>query len=119
MSMIGSTKKANELIKNHHDKIKDSANYVYMLKSEGNVVYVGKTRSIRTRLANHVSDKHFDSFSVIECAERNMGEIEVHYIKKHTPKYNKKDHCLPSILTVDVERGVFHVPSFQSPVPHP
>lgn len=92
MSMIGSTKKANELIKNHHDEIKDSANYVYMLKSEGNVVYVGKTRSIRTRLANHVSDKHFDSFSVIECAERNMDEIEVHYIKKHTPKYNKKDN---------------------------
>ena len=37
---------------------------------------------------------------------------------RSSPKLSK-DHCLPSILTVDVDLGVFQVPEFQAPVPHP
>ena len=38
--------------------------------------------------------------------------------KRSSPKVSN-DHPLPSIVTVDVERGVFHVPVFHVLVPQP
>lgn len=66
--------------------------YIYFLKNNERVVYVGKTKNIKRRIKEH-KDKAFDSYDYIKCDESNANYLEDKYIMKYDPKYNR---CLNS-----------------------
>ncbi|WP_250518638.1 phage integrase Arm DNA-binding domain-containing protein [Caballeronia sp. ATUFL_M1_KS5A] len=63
---------------------------VYFLIHGDMIVYVGQSRNILTRLAQHQSEcaKIFDSFYMIECKASDLDRIEALYIRKFRPIYN-------------------------------
>lgn len=63
---------------------------VYFLFSRGDVVYVGQSRTLRQRIEQHLSDrtKEFDSVAYLRCHWNQLSEIENHYIRELSPKYN-------------------------------
>ena len=69
--------------------------FIYCLISEDEVVYVGKTISIQSRIFNHKKEglKKFDSFAIVaqlpnEISASELLKIEEKYIKLLKPKYN-------------------------------
>jgi hypothetical protein len=62
---------------------------VYFLVKDGIVVYVGQSTNVEKRLINHKhSEKQFDSFRVISCAENLLLYYERRWIKRFKPIYN-------------------------------
>ncbi len=68
---------------------------IYHLKSNGVVVYVGQTKNIRNRIAQHLynSDKEFDDIDFFEVDDELLNDAEAREIVHFKPKYNK---LLPS-----------------------
>ena len=64
--------------------------YVYLLWDKGEVVYVGQTFNIKTRIQAHLKSKEFKQVSLIECTKEDIDEVENHNITTLKPKYNKK-----------------------------
>lgn len=62
---------------------------IYFLLDNNKIVYVGKSLSPEKRINSHISDKNFDSYSVIRCKECELNSLEKEYILKFLPKYNK------------------------------
>ncbi|AUR93475.1 GIY-YIG nuclease superfamily protein [Vibrio phage 1.187.O._10N.286.49.F1] len=63
---------------------------VYLLKSKGEIVYVGSSYSLETRLVAHKRDKSFDEVLVcIKSTKEEMLNLENAYIQQYTPCYNK------------------------------
>ena len=72
-------------------------NHIYYLIDDGEVVYVGQTRSISMRIVNHLRDKSkvFDSYKLIEIPDgSDKNHCEFFQIMQHKPKYNKS---LPNV----------------------
>lgn len=73
---------------------------VYFLWLTGKIVYVGMSRSIFSRIAQHRSgDKVFDRFSFIEVPPDDLPHMEQEMIAKFRPIYNvlgnkEKDNLL-------------------------
>jgi len=66
---------------------------VYLLLNNMNIVYVGQTTDLRTRLKNHKKDKQFDYYySRFVPQSIGANELEAELIVKYKPIYNK---CLP------------------------
>ena len=63
--------------------------FVYFLKNENKVVYVGLTTSMYARISVHKRDKKFDEVEYIEVPGKRAAFIEFYFIKKYMPKYNK------------------------------
>jgi hypothetical protein len=62
---------------------------VYFLWSMGTVVYVGMSRSIMARVAQHMqSDKKFDSITLIESSPDTLKGLESEMIERFSPAYN-------------------------------
>jgi hypothetical protein len=63
---------------------------VYILYNRGDVVYVGQTRTLRFRIDQHLTEgvKVFDGVAFIRCTIDRLLEIEGHYIRRWSPKYN-------------------------------
>ena len=74
--------------------------YIYALLYRNEIVYIGQSTSLITRLAAHVnSNKVFDAWSIIEALgnfvpTEKFNAIERSYVSKFKPKYNK--HLLRS-----------------------
>ena len=62
--------------------------YIYFLKKNESVVYVGRTKNVKRRLSEH-ADKDFDSYSYINCDEGVASRLEDYYIMMHDPIYNR------------------------------
>lgn len=69
--------------------------FIYCLINDNEVVYVGKTINIQSRISTHHKDesKIFDSFSIItklpnEISDKELLKLEEKYIKLLKPKYN-------------------------------
>lgn len=64
---------------------------IYFLLHLGAVVYVGKSENIARRIGVHLADttKDFDAVYYFPW-DGNLGEIEMHWIRKLRPKYNGK-----------------------------
>jgi len=69
--------------------------FIYSLISGDEIVYVGKTINIQSRIFTHKKEglKEFDSFSIIaklpnEISDLELLKIEEKYIKLLKPKYN-------------------------------
>lgn len=63
---------------------------VYFLIKHQEVVYVGQSINVLSRLSRHRRDGliDFDSFNVIPCHETELDELEQSYILAMMPLYN-------------------------------
>lgn len=63
---------------------------VYFLIADGEIVYVGKSTNVESRLVNHSFTKagQFDSYFVIEAPEKFLRDLECRYITALRPKLN-------------------------------
>ncbi len=65
-----------------------AGNCIYFLMDGSEIVYVGQSINIYSRLGGHfTTDKKFDRFSWV-CTSRPLNEAEADYIIKFNPKYN-------------------------------
>jgi hypothetical protein len=65
--------------------------HIYFLFQDSELVYIGKSENIKSRLYNHLkSNKEFDRFAYMEfnATDDILTEIEGAYIKKYKPKHN-------------------------------
>ena len=71
--------------------VHDGQCFVYKLLEDNEVVYVGQTSNIFSRIYQHQIDKNkeFNSVEVIECAKHDVDEMEFAYICRFSPKLNK------------------------------
>lgn len=81
-----------ELIENvNHIKVPKSLDHiVYVLKKNGEPVYVGCSKNGLKRPFNHVGNKDFDSLSYIFVPENKMNLIESYVILLLEPKLNHR-----------------------------
>lgn len=68
-------------------------NGIYYLTFEGEIVYVGATNSLVTRMSQHLKEavKQFDAYSFKPypaISRKELLNIEKAEIRKHSPKYN-------------------------------
>lgn len=62
---------------------------VYFLWRMGKVVYVGMSRNVLARIAQHLrSDKEFDGISLIESSLDTLKDLEAEMIARFDPIYN-------------------------------
>lgn len=62
---------------------------IYFLFDGDEIVYVGQSVDIMTRVGAHLRDKVFDSFNYIECDLCDLNNLEATYILELKPKYNQ------------------------------
>jgi excinuclease UvrABC nuclease subunit len=64
---------------------------IYFLFNLDEVVYIGQSKNINSRIAQHISEneKEFDCFSFITCNKNQLNKLEEKYIFHHSPLYNK------------------------------
>nr|DAH13743.1 MAG TPA: UvrABC system protein C [Caudoviricetes sp.] len=62
---------------------------IYFLLNGDEVVYVGQSITGLCRPYSH-SDKQFDNVSIIRCKKEELDDLEIFYIRKYMPKYNKR-----------------------------
>jgi|GEM_PF-2730943 len=68
---------------------------IYHLKQGSKVVYVGQTKNIKSRIAQHFyrNDKEFDGIEFFDCDIDMLNDVEAREIVHYNPIYNKS---LPS-----------------------
>jgi len=67
------------------------SSYIYLLKNNEEVVYVGQSVSFKSllgRIHTHRSSKVFDGFSFIKTNKEDLDAHEATTIVKYSPKYN-------------------------------
>jgi hypothetical protein len=86
---------ANHVIPYKHDDILASAvptrmaSGVYFLIDGREVIYVGQSMDVLSRIATHRKQgKRFDRFTYIECEPEKMNELEAQYIAAFAPRLN-------------------------------
>ena len=62
--------------------------FIYFLKMDGVVVYVGQSSSLEKRLLSHKRDKEFNDFDYTECLPEDANNLEARNIVRYNPKYN-------------------------------
>ena len=93
--------------------VPDAPGVYFFYGKEGNVIYVGKAKSLRKRLTSHLkaTDPSDKSYRIVRAAadfdfilvrnEREALALEAELIKKHFPKFNvlmKDDKTYPYLL---------------------
>jgi hypothetical protein len=88
--------KAHKLYKINRDEIilalmkANKRHFVYLLEKNNQVIYVGRSSNLYSRLMSHKSNKDFDSIKLIEYIDRSqMVDAEFYFIKYHNPVLNK------------------------------
>lgn len=62
---------------------------IYFLIDKNEVVYVGQSKDIYTRINTHRKHKVFDTFTYIRCPKDMLNIVETRYIKRLEPKLNR------------------------------
>ena len=65
---------------------------VYFLIKGIEIVYVGQSVNVHSRVATHFADKDFDSFCYIECLPKHLDVLESLYIHIYQPRLNGRLH---------------------------
>ena len=93
---------SQEALKKHQRIIKQYVrrrNGVYALYSKGKLYYVGLAKNLRSRLKNHLHDRHgssWDRFSVyLTIGEKHLRELESLILRIVQPKGNKQKGKFP------------------------
>jgi len=78
---------------------------VYFLYDNDEIVYIGKSKKLKHRLAIHLSDnkKEFSKVEIYEVPSLlDMHVLEVYMIAMHLPKYNKDINEESHVLTIAI-----------------
>jgi hypothetical protein len=82
-----------ESYQRHFSRSDKQNKYIYFLKKNDIIVYVGQTKAIeanKTTRPNQHTDKDFDSFEMIQLNDTDdINVAEAFFIMKHKPFYNK------------------------------
>lgn len=70
---------------------------VYFLVENNEVVYVGQSTDIASRIRKHQSDKFFNKVFYIECRKERLNEIENYFIISFNPEYNRTHNAVIAI----------------------
>lgn len=73
--------------------------YVYFLVDGQQVVYVGQTTNLAARVRDHLRDgKQYRRVLFVSVAREQMDSVELHWITKLDPKYNRRhtDRAAPN-----------------------
>ena len=64
---------------------------VYELFLDDELIYVGQSKQVQSRIMNHLRNKEirFDSFNITECDKSELNDIEAEYIIERNPVRNK------------------------------
>jgi hypothetical protein len=62
---------------------------IYYLYKDSEIVYIGSTKNLWSRLSTHIKEKDFDSYEIEKTTEKDRYNDEARLIFKHSPKYNK------------------------------
>jgi len=80
---------------------------IYRLYKNKEIVYIGKSKCIKTRVSAHTKEKDTDSFDfTILSNESDKNIYELYYIDKHKPLYNN-DCVEDSTTTITLEDLIF------------
>jgi hypothetical protein len=63
---------------------------IYFLISDDEIVYIGQSINVISRVASHKKDKEFDSFSYVEVPKDGLSLFEAAYIDAYKPKLNER-----------------------------
>lgn len=63
---------------------------VYLLKKDGEVIYVGQSMDVMTRIKSHKNKKDFDSYEIINCSTAILDATEEACILLYDTKQNKR-----------------------------
>lgn len=63
---------------------------VYFIISEGQIIYIGQSVDILSRIGLHENHWKFDAYSIVECAKENLDLLESLYIHLFNPPLNGK-----------------------------
>lgn len=86
---------------------------VYMLYKNDNIVYVGESSNILSRIGQHIKEgvKDFDEFEYFELEEEDRMNLEAFIIRIVKPKYNISSGCPTynkDIVKIDFSKFDFH-----------
>ena len=62
---------------------------IYYLYNKNILVYIGQAICCEKRLSQHLGNKDFDEYEIIEVEKKKLNEVEATEILKYKPKYNK------------------------------
>jgi hypothetical protein len=71
----------------------ESGPCVYFLIEKTEVVYVGQSVNLLSRVGSHVLDKKFDHVVYLSLPEEVLADIETALIKHLKPKFNRSQNC--------------------------
>jgi len=80
--------------------------FIYKLKRDGEIVYVGQSGTERGAKSRVLSHKHgeyqkvFDDYELYEVKGRKLNQVEADEIMKHKPVYNKRLPSNDTYITV-------------------
>jgi predicted GIY-YIG superfamily endonuclease len=63
---------------------------VYLLFADEELLYVGATRQLSTRIDSHLQQEiiPFNKYDIVRVEDNKLSETEIALIKKYQPKYN-------------------------------
>ena len=76
---------------------------LYFLYSNNDLVYIGKTKFLYSRIDFHLKDKVFDACYFIRMDESLLMDEESRLILKHKPKYNLSHNLKNYHLTRELQ----------------
>ena len=83
---------------------------VYFLIRNKEIVYVGQSISIYSRVASHHADKEFTHFSYVECPSSHLRSLEALYIAKFSRVLNRRKVLSSSTATIEYQSLIAEVP---------
>jgi excinuclease UvrABC nuclease subunit len=69
---------------------------VYFLVQNDEIVYVGQTLNINSRIEHHLEDKKFNRVFYLSMSKRGLDEAETVFIQALKPKYNRRIRDKPT-----------------------
>lgn len=97
----------HELSVSSLDDIINNLSGIYKLYKNNEIVYVGKSKNIKTRIVHHLKEKDIDEFDFTlmnNPSDKNL--YELYYIDKYKPLYNR-DCIESSISNIELKDLIF------------
>lgn len=86
----------------YNKKNKTYGFFVYRLKKNYRIVYVGRTESLIFRMEQHIRDKEFNKIEILYFDNKiDMKIAELYFISKYKPILNKKDKYDDISMTIE------------------
>jgi len=91
--------------------VNEKAESIYLLLVDKEVVYVGRTKALRKRIAQHRKNKKFDTVLAVDVKEEIAYCVEALLYDALKPKYNKERPNRRSISEEEYCYGNYNMPT--------